>query len=67
MWYGAILYVRNIRGTACDVRYNMMVLAEPAVSCYFEQICALSWIGNENSAKKISSVRCDIFRECQRC
>lgn len=44
----------------------MRVFAQPTVSCYFEQVCALSWIWDKDSSKEVSSMRCDIFGEGKR-
>lgn len=42
----------------------MSILAQPAVSCNLEEVCAFSWIWNKYSAEEISRVWSDIFGEC---
>jgi len=43
------------------------ILTQPAVSRNFEEIGTLSWIRNQDTAKQIAGVRCDIFGKGQGC
>jgi len=44
----------------------MGIFGEPAVTGDLEEICSFPWIWDQNTTKKVASMRSDIFGECER-